>query len=213
MDVIILSNEVLSYALKVLKYDENFWTTLICLNFVLSNSSIQLPGFCMPRMVRDVDGGSDSDGEDFEAVTPEHNVEDRDGEKTLVPAIEKRSHILEDVDGELEMEDVAPCCESAIASTSNIDGADHPSSNHLSDNHHEAPSTPQQPKDVAITSASLSSSTLPPPPPPHHTLAGSTFPHGVCNPVPNVPDSKPYSSRQVSFYSSKTTITATVLYK
>lgn len=165
----------------------------------------------MPRMVRDVDGGSDSDGEGFEAVTPEHNVEDHDGEKTLVPAVEKRSHILEDVDGELEMEDVAPCCEGAIDSTSNI--ADHPSSNHLCNNHHEAPSTPQQPKDVAITSASLSSSTLPPPPPPPPTLAGSTFPHGVCNSVPNVPDSKPYSSRQVSCYSSKTTITATVLYK
>ncbi|KAH6826032.1 hypothetical protein C2S53_001469 [Perilla frutescens var. hirtella] len=162
-----------------------------------SNSSIQLPGFCMPPMLRDVDGGSDSDGEGFEAVTPEHNVENHDGEKTFIPAVEKRSHILEDVDGELEMEDVAPCCEGEIASTSNIAGADHPMSDHQSDNHYGEPTTPQPPKDVAITSAS-SSSTLPPPPhaPRLHTLAGSAFPHGGCNSVPNGSDSKPYSSCQ-----------------
>lgn len=162
-----------------------------------SNSSIQLPGFCMPPMLRDVDGGSDSDGEGFEAVTPEHDAENLDGEKTFIPAVEKRSHILEDVDGELEMEDVAPCCEGEMASTSNITGADHPMSNHQSDNHCGAPSTPQQPKDVAITSAS-SSSTLPPPlhAPRLHKPAGSAFSHGVCNSVSNGPGSKPYSSCQ-----------------
>ncbi|KAK6120124.1 hypothetical protein DH2020_046160 [Rehmannia glutinosa] len=36
-----------------------------------------------------------------------HNVENLDGEMNLIAAVEKRSHILEDVDGELEMEDVA----------------------------------------------------------------------------------------------------------
>ncbi|KAK4407111.1 protein HUA2-LIKE 3 [Sesamum angolense] len=89
-----------------------------------SNSSIQLPGFCMPPMLRDDGGGSDSDGESFEAVTPEHNTEKLDGETTQIPAVGKRSHILEDVDGELEMEDVAPCCEVEITSTSNIGGAE-----------------------------------------------------------------------------------------
>ncbi|KAL1539792.1 protein HUA2-LIKE 3-like isoform X2 [Salvia divinorum] len=163
-----------------------------------SNSSIRLPGFCMPPMLKDVDGGSDSDGEGYEAVTPEHNVENNEGEKTSVPAVEKRKHILEDVDGELEMEDVAPCCEGKIASTCNIAEADQTMPNHQCNNHHGVPFTPQQPKDGALTSASLSSSTLPPPPPAPslHTLAGSAFPNGVCNSVPNGCESKPYSSRQ-----------------
>ncbi|PPR86024.1 hypothetical protein GOBAR_AA34666 [Gossypium barbadense] len=79
-----------------------------------SNSSFQLPGFCMPRMLNE-DEGSDSDGESFEAVTPEHysGVPDEQEEN---PASEKRRHILEDVDGELEMEDVAP--EIEMSSTS-----------------------------------------------------------------------------------------------
>ncbi|KAL1547279.1 protein HUA2-LIKE 3-like isoform X2 [Salvia divinorum] len=136
-----------------------------------SNSSIQLPGFCMPHMLRDVDGGTDSDGEGYEAVTPEHNVKNSGGENTPVPAVEKRIHILEDVDGELEMEDVVPCCEGKMASTSNVTGADQTIPNHQSNNHYGAPFSPQQPKDGALTSASLSSSTLP------------------C-------ESKPYSSRQ-----------------
>ncbi|XP_042007269.1 protein HUA2-LIKE 3-like isoform X1 [Salvia splendens] len=136
-----------------------------------SNSSIQLPGFCMPHMLRDIDGGTDSDGEGYEAVTPEHNVKNSEGENTPVPAVDKRIHILEDVDGELEMEDVIPCCEGEIASTSNITGADQTIPNHQSDNHYEAPFTPQESKDGALTSASLSSSTL------------------TCK-------SKPYSSRQ-----------------
>ncbi|KAI3449604.1 hypothetical protein Pfo_006269 [Paulownia fortunei] len=160
-----------------------------------SNSSIQLPGFCMPPMLRDDDGGSDSDGESFEAVTPEHNVENLDGGKTLIPAVEKRSHILEDVDGELEMEDVAPCCEVEITSTSNIAGADHTQmSHHQSDNHYGAPFTPQQPKDVPLTSAPLSRSPQPPPPP--HPLPPSVFPPAVPSSVSNGPDSKPYSSSQ-----------------
>ncbi|GER24805.1 hepatoma-derived growth factor-related protein [Striga asiatica] len=91
--------------------------------FAFSNSSIQLPGFCMPRILGDDDdAGSDSDGESFEAVTPEHNVDNHEGDSNPVHAIEKHRHILEDVDGELEMEDVAPCCEDEIASNSNFVG-------------------------------------------------------------------------------------------
>ncbi|KAK6141430.1 hypothetical protein DH2020_024835 [Rehmannia glutinosa] len=161
-----------------------------------SNSSIQLPGFCMPPMLRDDDVESDSDGESFEAVTPEHNVDHLDGEKTLIPAVEKRSHILEDVDGELEMEDVAPCCEDEITSTSNIAGADQTQMSHQQpDNNYGVPFTTQQPKDVPLTSAPLLSS----PPPPPQPLPPSAFPPAVLNSVSNGPDSKPYSSSQVSF--------------
>ncbi|XP_057800804.1 protein HUA2-LIKE 3-like isoform X2 [Salvia miltiorrhiza] len=158
----------------------------------------EMEGMLVDEYGRDVVGGSDSDGEGYEAVTPEHNVESHDGEKTPVPAVEKCSHILEDVDAELEMEDVAPCCEGEIASTSNIAGADQTVPNHQPNNHYGVPFTPQQPKEGALTSTTSSSSTLPPPPhaPSLHTPAGSAFSNGVCNSVPNGPESKPYSSRQ-----------------
>ncbi|CAK9151043.1 unnamed protein product [Ilex paraguariensis] len=88
-----------------------------------SNSSFQLPGFRMPPMLKDEDEGSDSDVEGFEAVTPEHyseNIAER--ERTPIHAVEKHRHILEDVDGELEMEDVAPTCEAEMSSTNNVIG-------------------------------------------------------------------------------------------
>ncbi|CAN6935984.1 unnamed protein product [Brassica oleracea] len=71
-----------------------------------SNSTLQLDGFCMPAMLKVEDEGSDSDGE-FESVTPEH--ESRMLEEHVTFSItERHTRILEDVDGELEMEDVAP---------------------------------------------------------------------------------------------------------
>ncbi|KAL3647899.1 hypothetical protein CASFOL_008867 [Castilleja foliolosa] len=147
-----------------------------------SNSSIQLPGFCMPPMLRDDDVRSDSDGESFEAVTPEHNgVDNLDGEMTLIPpAVEKRRHILEDVDGELEMEDVAPCCENEITSTSNFVEVDQSQIMHQQCDNNNG----QQPK----------GSLLPPP----HTLPPSGFPLAALNSVSNGTNSKPYSSSQNS---------------
>ncbi|KAL6516031.1 hypothetical protein OROGR_019336 [Orobanche gracilis] len=146
-----------------------------------SNSSIQLPGFCMPPMLRDDGAESDSDGESFEAVTPEHKVDNLEGAKTLVPpALEKHRRILEDVDGELEMEDVAPCCEDEIISTSNVAGIDQRQILHQqSDN-----SRGQQRKDVLL--------------PPPHSLTSSVFPLPMLNSVSNGPDIKPSSSSQES---------------
>ena len=66
------------------------------------------------------DGGSDSDGGEFEAVTPEHDSETYEVQETT-HAIEKRRHVLEDVDGELEMEDVAPSVDGELNSICNID--------------------------------------------------------------------------------------------
>ncbi|GAU47164.1 hypothetical protein TSUD_28870 [Trifolium subterraneum] len=84
-----------------------------------SNSSLQLPGFCMPRMLKDEDDneGSDSDGENFEAVTPEHISEVHE----MTSTIDKHRHILEAVDGELEMEDVAPSRDVEMNSFCNVD--------------------------------------------------------------------------------------------
>ncbi|KAL0391048.1 UNVERIFIED_CONTAM: protein HUA2-LIKE 3 [Sesamum calycinum] len=164
-----------------------------------SNSSIQLPGFCMPPMVKDEDIGSDSDEERFEAVTPEHNVEKLDGETNLVNAVEKRSHILEDVDGELEMEDVAPTCEVEISSTSNNAGTDcKQMSHHQSDSHYGLSFGHQQPKDTHLMSAPLPRSPLPPPPPPPppHSLPHTAFPPAVLDSVSNGPESKLYPSSQ-----------------
>ncbi|XP_010413203.1 PREDICTED: protein HUA2-LIKE 3-like [Camelina sativa] len=81
-----------------------------------SNSTLQLHGFCMPAMLKDEDEGSDSDGGDFESVTPEH--ESRSLEEHVTPSItERHTRILEDVDGELEMEDVAPLWETEADNT------------------------------------------------------------------------------------------------
>ncbi|CAH2063006.1 unnamed protein product [Thlaspi arvense] len=72
-----------------------------------SNSTLQLHGFCMPAMLKEEDEESDSDCGDFEPVTPEH--ESKILEEHVTPSItERHTRILEDVDGELEMEDVAP---------------------------------------------------------------------------------------------------------
>ncbi|KAL5701704.1 hypothetical protein ACHQM5_027015 [Ranunculus cassubicifolius] len=86
-----------------------------------SNASFQLPGFFMPRMVEEE--GSDAEERSFEAVTPEHDPEipATEGEATPTSTYEKHCHILEDVDGELEMEDVAPSYEGITTSTTTIE--------------------------------------------------------------------------------------------
>lgn len=121
-----------------------------------SNSSLQLPGFCMPCMRKD-DEESDSDGEGFEAVTPEHysgSPEEREANS----AVEKHRHILEDVDGELEMEDVAP---SEIEMSSTCNGTqDQPVK------HYEMPIAPPLPQDMPPSSPPPPPSSPPPHPPP-----------------------------------------------
>ncbi|KAG8663415.1 protein HUA2-LIKE 2 isoform X1 [Manihot esculenta] len=131
-----------------------------------SNSSFQLPGFCMPRMLKEEDDGSDSDGESFEAVTPEHNSETPE-ELEIMPAVEKHTHILEDVDGELEMEDVAPSCEVEAGSTGGIAGVNSVRNLHDQlEEHFPLPFAPPLPQDVPPTSPPLPTSPPPPPPPP-----------------------------------------------
>lgn len=116
----------------------------------------------MPRMLKDEDEGSDSDGGSFEAVTPEHKSE-TPGEQVTVPVIEKHRHILEDVDGELEMEDVAPPCDMEIGSTNNSAEINNTAQTSLDQ---LAPFVPPLPQDVPPSSPPLPSSPPPPPPPP-----------------------------------------------
>lgn len=72
-----------------------------------SNTSFQIPSFLHPNLFEDEEGSSD-DEKSFEAVTPESNVEVDDDKGTTQDSTEKHRHVLEDVDGELEMEDLAP---------------------------------------------------------------------------------------------------------
>uniref|UniRef100_A0A5B6ZAG8 Putative HUA2-like protein 3 n=2 Tax=Davidia involucrata TaxID=16924 RepID=A0A5B6ZAG8_DAVIN len=145
-----------------------------------SNSSFQLPGFCMPPMLKDKDEGSDSDGGSFEAVTPEHNSETpEERERIPMPAIEKHRHILEDVDGELEMEDVAPSFEAEMSSTSNVAGVNTlQTSHHQFEQQFQHPFAPPLPNDVPPSSPPLPTSPPPPPPLPSSAVA-DTVTNGV----------------------------------
>ncbi|GMI76074.1 hypothetical protein HRI_001276700 [Hibiscus trionum] len=132
-----------------------------------SNSSFQLPGFCMPRILKDEDEdeGSDSDGGSFEAVTPEHDSRIPE-EHEANPTIEKRRHILEDVDGELEMEDVAPS-EIEMSSTTAAAGVNAAqASGQQGDQHFSLPFAPPLPHDVPPSSPPPPPPLPPPPPPP-----------------------------------------------
>lgn len=181
-----------------------------------SNSSFQLPGFCMPAIIKDEDEDedkrSDSDDESFEAVTPEHNNETSDGQDVISSAaVGKHRHILEDVDGELEMEDVSPSCDDIITSSTSTD---------VKSIHHQSehpfppplPLPPPPPMDVRPSPPPLPTSPpprphlpLPPPPPPVPRLPPPpalplpppppTLPPPPPPPVlmPNGVDTKPYN--------------------
>lgn len=156
-----------------------------------SNSSFQLPGFRMPAMLKDEEVSDDSDGESFEAVTPEHPAGKPNGEEAIL-AIEKHKHILEDVDGELEMEDVSPVCEGEIASISHIVGTDSAQISRPDDgNSFGASFHPPLPKDGPPSSPPLPSSP-PPPPLPSVMPAPSSFPppSSILNLAPSSVQSK-----------------------
>ncbi|KAJ0699230.1 putative CID domain-containing protein [Helianthus annuus] len=149
-----------------------------------SNSSIQLSGFCMPTMLKDEKEESDSDAEGFEAVTPERDPEICDGDKVPTPSSEKHTHVLEDVDGELEMEDVAPTCEGDVTVTADVAKAAEASQHQLQqqlpplpiDLPPSSPPLPNSPPPHASFPPPPPPATLPPPPPPHVALPQSPPP-------------------------------------
>ncbi|KAG0481026.1 hypothetical protein HPP92_011884 [Vanilla planifolia] len=86
-----------------------------------SNASFQLPQLFNTRVTED-DAGSASEEKGFESVTPDRSAE-VDNEKAVTPKTsEKHRLILEDVDGELEMEDVAPPCGHDVVSSCFVGG-------------------------------------------------------------------------------------------
>ncbi|KAL5561638.1 hypothetical protein UlMin_031385 [Ulmus minor] len=165
-----------------------------------SNSSFQLPGLSMPCMLKDEDEGSDSDGNSFEAVTPEHNPESHE-EQEKPPAFEKHRHILEDVDGELEMEDVAPCEAELTSSGGDIGVAATQAPQSQFDQHFSLPFPPPLPQDVPPSSPPLPSSPPPPAPPPPSSIpppppappSSIPPPQPISDPFTNSVDSKLYA--------------------
>ncbi|OVA20067.1 PWWP domain [Macleaya cordata] len=156
-----------------------------------SNANFQLPGFFMPRMLEDEEEGSDTDEKSFEAVTPEHESEiPIEREATPTSATEKHRHILEDVDGELEMEDVAPSCVADVNSSYQVAGVDsvHNSLSQF-EQHLPLPFAPPLPEDKPPTPPPLPTSPPPmaslhslPPPPlplPHSFVDGADSNHYV----------------------------------
>lgn len=151
-----------------------------------SNSSFQLPGFAMPQMLKDEDEESDSDGGKFEAVTPEHNLDiPKECETFPLSATEKHSHILVDVDGELEREDVAPSSEEMKYDASHLPFELHcPLSN-----------APPLPSDMPPSSPPLPTSPLPPSPLPASVFLSSSPPlppSATQHPFTNYVDSNNY---------------------
>nr|XP_029124106.1 protein HUA2-LIKE 2 isoform X2 [Elaeis guineensis] len=126
-----------------------------------SNTSFELPCLLHTTLLEDEEANA-SDEKGFEAVTPErHAVVDH--EKGIA---EKHRRILEDVDGELEMEDVAPLCEVEVRCSSHVPGDDTICSTHdQPDQHHSLPFAPPLPQERPPSPPPLPSSPPPLPPP------------------------------------------------
>lgn len=150
----------------------------------------------MPPMLRDEDDGIDSDGESFEAVTPEHDAEKTGGERNAILAVGKHRHILEDVDGELEMEDLAPSSEAVISSSDSADTNNVQTTNHSIGNAVTA-FAPPLPRDVPPVSPPLPKSPPPPPPPPLAPRTSFPLPSEMPDNLSSSVGSKVYISSEV----------------
>ncbi|XP_008660137.1 protein HUA2-LIKE 2 isoform X3 [Zea mays] len=74
-----------------------------------SNAGFQLPNLiCTKVLEEEEENSSEGRSLSFEAVTPEQDAPYNDDNEESQMPVEKHHHILEEVDGELEMEDVAP---------------------------------------------------------------------------------------------------------
>ena len=150
-------------------------------------------------MLKDEDEGSDSDGGSFEAVTPEHNSETPEVQEAT-PTAERHRHILEDVDGELEMEDVAPSCEVEISSARDVSAINKTQDSHQFEPRFPLPyAPPPLPNDVPPSSPPLPTSPPPPPPPPPSLPAP---PSSISDPFTHDGDSNAYVGSYSLFLSS-----------
>lgn len=79
---------------------------LIC-SILHSNAGFHLPNLIYTKLLEDEDGRSSED-RSFEGLTPEHEVTGANEQEASQLPVTKHQLILEEVDGELEMEDAAP---------------------------------------------------------------------------------------------------------
>lgn len=152
-------------------------------------------------MVEDDEHDCSSDEKSFEAVTPERNAEVDDGKGT-VTSQEKHRHILEDVDGELEMEDVSPPCEVRVCSISHVAATDNIcNSDKQYDQQHSPTFVPPLPEDLPPSPPPLPSS---PPPMPSScsppSVVNQQLSVGASHTLSVAVDSNAYSVSHVMIY-------------
>jgi hypothetical protein len=99
---------------------------LICFIIFGSNAGFELPNLICTNVLEEE--GSSSEDRSFEAVTPEHDTPGNDDNGKSQMNVEKHRRILEEVDGELEMEDVAPPSEVELSTKCQQEQSDSKSS-------------------------------------------------------------------------------------
>jgi hypothetical protein len=142
----------------------------ICFIIFLSNAGFHIPNLICTKVLED-DEGSSSEDRSFEAVTPEQDAPGGDEKGESQIPVEKHRLILEEVDGELEMEDVSPPSEAEASTLCQPDQSD---TNCTTSYHHPSDTGPPLPNDGPPIPPPLPCSPPPVPPPPPVPIAQST---------------------------------------
>jgi len=128
-----------------------------------SNAGLDLQNLICTKLLEDEDGRS-SEERSFEGLTPEHEVTGANEQEACQLHVTKHQLLLEEVDGELEMEDVAPSSGAEASTVCQEDLTNNDTSigtaQHLS-------SVPPLPDDKAPSPPPLPSSPPPLPRPPY----------------------------------------------
>uniref|UniRef100_A0ACD5XQ80 Uncharacterized protein n=1 Tax=Avena sativa TaxID=4498 RepID=A0ACD5XQ80_AVESA len=109
-----------------------------------SNAGFHIPNLICTKVLEDEEGSSSED-RSFEAVTPEQDAPGGDEKEESQMPVEKHRLILEEVDGELEMEDVSPPSEAEASTLRQPDRSD---TNCATSYHHPSDTGPPLPNDV-----------------------------------------------------------------
>ncbi|TKW36225.1 hypothetical protein SEVIR_2G426600v4 [Setaria viridis] len=134
-----------------------------------SNAGFHLPNLICTKLIEDEDGRSSED-RSFEGLTPEHEVTGANEQEASQFPVTKHQLILEEVDGELEMEDAAPSTGAEASSTCQEDLTNDASCTRTAQ---QRSSIPPLPDDKAPSPPPLPSSPPPQPRPPCPVSQGS----------------------------------------
>lgn len=142
----------------------------ICFIIFHSNAGFHLPNLICTKVLEDEEGSSSED-RSFEAVTPEQDAPGSDEKEESQMPVDKHRRVLEEVDGELEMEVVAPPSEVEASTTCQPEQSD---TKCTTPDQHPSDNSPPLPDDRAPSPPPLPSSPPPVPPPPPAPIAQST---------------------------------------